>query len=293
MIITEIVGGLGNQMFQYAAGCALAKRTGTELKLDNRLFLGYTLHNGFELERVFEIDSPSASLMEINNLIGWRSSRIGRRFIRDRRLSFLKGKHYYVEDSTIFNEEILSLRDSYYLSGYWQSERYFEDQISLIRKQFRFKQPLEGMNKKYVKMISSSNAISIHVRRGDYVSNPNTNSMHGTCSISYYEKAMRYIEKRVEDPVYFIFSDDVKWVRDNLSFNVKCYYIDHNSGLESYNDMRLMSLCDHNIIANSSFSWWGAWLNPDSEKIIVAPNQWFQNPGRNTSHLVPENWIRV
>lgn len=289
----DIIGGLGNQMFQYAMGRALAERHGVKCRLDTRLFKGYCLHHGFELERVFEIDSPVATTDEIKNLIGWRSSRLGRRIIREKQLSFLKGRHFYVENGITFNEKVFSLPANCYLSGYWQSERYFKDYEFLIRGQFKFKLPLAGKNIEFAEKIANCIAVSLHVRRGDYVSNPRTNAAHGVCSVKYYEKAMRYIEERVKDPVYFVFSDDIDWVKENIMIYREHHFIDHNSGFDSFNDMHLMSLCKHHIIANSSFSWWGGWLNPNSEKIIIAPDKWFQIPDWDSSDHVPTKWIRL
>jgi hypothetical protein len=140
--------------------------------------------------------------------------------------------------------------------------------------------------------IGQSNAISLHVRRGDYVHNSNTLATHGLCSLDYYQTAINYITERVAQPNFFIFSDDITWVKDNLKVDFKCRFVDHNHGTESYNDMRLMSLCQHHIIANSSFSWWAAWLNPNHKKIVIAPRQWFVNDN-NVSDLFPQNWVKL
>jgi hypothetical protein len=132
----------------------------------------------------------------------------------------------------------------------------------------------------------------MHVRRGDYASNPKTGATHGLCSLDYYEEAIRYISERVEQPIFFIFSDDINWVKCNLKVDFPCQYVDHNKSMESFNDMRLMSLCQHHIIANSSFSWWGAWLNPGQKKIVIAPRRWFLN-SNNVEDLYPASWVRL
>jgi hypothetical protein len=115
---------------------------------------------------------------------------------------------------------------------------------------------------------------------------------HGLCPISYYQNAINYISAQVEQPYFFIFSDDMGWAKENLKMDLPCIYIDHNHGAESYNDMRLMSLCQHHIIANSSFSWWGAWLNASSNKIVIAPKKWFAN-NNNVKDLLPIDWITL
>ncbi len=179
-----------------------------------------------------------------------------------------------------------------YLMGYWQSERYFADVAQTIRTDFTFRQPMIGRNHELVEEIGAVNAVSLHVRRGDYANNLRTKATHGVCPLDYYEAAIRYIAERVEAPHYFVFSDDMEWVRANLRIQLPCSYVDHNQGAESYNDMRLMSLCKHHIIANSSFSWWGAWLNPCDDKVVVAPKNWFAN-SNDTKDLLPFGWATL
>jgi hypothetical protein len=127
------------------------------------------------------------------------------------------------------------------------------------------------------------------VRRGDYINNVKNNATYGECSLDYYRAAIAYISERVVRPYFFIFSDDISWVQDNLKLDVPCQYVEHNYGVDSYNDMHLMSLCRHHIIANSSFSWWGAWLNSRPEKIVVGPRKWFVNDN-NVMDRFPADW---
>lgn len=292
-IISNMVGGLGNQMFQYAAGRALAESHDVELLLDTRMFKEYGLHNGYELERLFCIDSRVASDSEITKLIGWRASRIGRRILADGYFPVIQGRNYYKERHISFNKEFFALPHDCYLKGYWQSDCYFRDYEALIRKQFRFKIPYSCNNHSVAAKIQShTNTVSLHVRRGDYVANARTNAVHGTCTPDYYHRAMIEIGNRFSNVTYFVFSDDVEWAKENLTIRDECYFVRHNAGQESYNDMRLMSLCNHHIIANSSFSWWGAWLNPSLNKIVIAPQRWFAN-GADCSTHVPENWLRI
>ena len=138
-----------------------------------------------------------------------------------------------------------------------------------------------------------SNAVSLHVRRGDYVSDPATNRFHGTCSPDYYRQAVDYVIGRAGVPHLFVFSDDQEWTRANLQFAVPRRSSSANPPDCGYRDMQLMARCRHHIIANSSFSWWGAWLNPSPEKIVVAPKQWFSSPRNDTRDLVPPNWVRM
>jgi Glycosyl transferase family 11 len=179
-----------------------------------------------------------------------------------------------------------------YLMGYWQSEQYFADIANIIREDFTFKLPMSQQNAELAKQINQVNAVSLHIRRGDYANNPETMATYGLCSLDYYKEAIRYIVERVNAPHFFIFSDDINWVKNNLKIDYPYQYVDHNHGTESYNDMRLMSLCKHHIIANSSFSWWGAWLNRNPEKLVVAPQKWFANE-LNVDDLFPRGWITL
>ena len=141
--------------------------------------------------------------------------------------------------------------------------------------------------------ISSSTPVSIHIRRGDYVNDSHTNSVHGTCGLDYYQNAMKLISGRVDKPTFFCFSDDIEWAKNKLHAQYPIIYVDHNGLDNASEDMRLMSQCKHNIIANSSFSWWGAWLNSNPDKIVIAPTKWFQKEDYDTRDLIPAGWIRL
>jgi hypothetical protein len=180
-----------------------------------------------------------------------------------------------------------------YLAGYWQSEKYFQTHASLVRADLTFKPPLTDRNAELAEQIARVNAVSLHIRRGDYAGNHRMLSKHGVCPLSYYQEAIQYIAGRVSAPYYFVFSDDMDWVRANLNISHPFCCVAHNRDRESYNDMRLMSLCRHNIIANSSFSWWGAWLNPSTTKIVIAPKRWFNAYPADTGDLFPEGWVTL
>jgi hypothetical protein len=289
VIILQVIGGLGNQMFQFAAGRALSIARNAPLLLDVGDFAGYQLHQGFELDRVFSCPVKLAEAQEIYAILGWQSSRLARRFFAHPSLFFLRSRHFIIEPHFHHWPGVSDLSLPCYMMGYWQTERYFAKVASRIRADFTFRQCLTGSNFEIAQEIKGVNAVSLHIRRGDYASNPKTLSTHGICSLAYYEAAIRYIIERVEAPHFFVFSDDMDWARENLNIDLPCRYVDNNHGAESYNDMRLMSLCRHHIIANSSFSWWGAWLNPHDDKVVVAPKSWFAN-SNNTNDLLPKGW---
>ena len=290
-IIACIKGGLGNQMFQYAMGKHLAEKHNTELLLDTMLFQDHEMHNGFELDRVFVQPSRVALKREIKSLLGWKYSKLGMKILNSNRFAFLRGENFFIEDELTFNKAVEALPSDCYLSGYWQSENYFKDIEQIIRHDFVFRQQLNDQSAEIATQILSADSVSLHIRRGDYVTN--AESVHSNCTTGYYSKAISYMNEQLANPSYFIFSDDIDWVKKNLKIKAEHCFVNHNSGLDSYNDMHLMSLCKHNIIANSSFSWWGAWLNSNKDKIVVAPKKWFNNDKLIANDIVPSLWVTI
>jgi len=292
MVISHILGGIGNQMFQYAAGRALSLTNSQRLLLDLSDFSDYRLHHGFELSRVFNVTEERAGVLTVHQLLGWRANGLAKKVLRRPQFVWLRTKKFVVEPYFNYWHDLFDLTDDCYLSGYWQSERYFKPFESVIRRDFTFREPLVGRNAELKLEIANTQSISLHVRRGDYVSDSKTGKIMDVCSLEYYHKAISYMVERIERPVFYVFSDDIPWVRQNLSVTFPCIYVDHNSQAESYRDMQLMSLCRHHVIANSSFSWWGAWLSSNPDKIVIAPRSWFRN-GNDDRDLIPDAWIRL
>lgn len=293
MIIGNILGGLGNQMFQYAAARALAVAKGQPLYLDLSDFQGYRLHHGFELSRVFCGDFEPADQKQIERVLGWRAQRALRNILKRPRMALFRNDHFVVEPHFHYWPGLFDAPDDCYLAGYWQSERYFKSIQEIIRKEFAFQPVPAGKNQEVAEQIAGCNAVSLHIRRGDYASNVRTRAVHGLLPVAYYHDAAGRIAKEVPEAVFFVFSDDVNWARENLKMPFPCRFIGHNHGTEGYRDMQLMSLCRHHIIANSSFSWWGAWLNRNTGKRIYYPAKWFAKGRADTSTLCPPDWIRV
>ncbi len=279
-------------MFQYAAGRVLSLERGVPLCLDISGFSSYGLHQGFELQRIFNCAAGIANEADMRDILGWQSSSHIRRLLLRKEMVSFRRKELVVEPQFNYWPGIKHVPNDCYLVGYWQSEKYFSESASQIRADFTFRQSLEDQNEKLTQQIISVNAVSLHVRRGDYATNPQTTATHGLCTLDYYRHSIQYVAERVQQPNFFIFSDDIAWVRDNLNFPHQSQYVDCNQGKESYNDMRLMSMCNHHIIANSSFSWWGAWLNPKRDKIVVAPKNWFANQ-TDASDLLPQSWVKL
>lgn len=292
MIIGKILGGLGNQMFQYAATRSLAASKGVSYCLDIMQFSGYRLHQGFQINTIFDCNSRLASREEISSVLGWQSSSGVRRFLSRSALSGFRSSSWISEPYFNFWDGFFDVPSNCYLDGYWQTEKYFKTVQNLIRKDFNFCLPMNQQNTVMANKIKNSMSISLHVRRGDYVANQNVNKIHGICSVDYYKTAIAQMASQIENPMFYVFSDDIDWVKKNINIGHPHDFIEHNKGTESYNDMRLMSMCHHHIIANSTFSWWGAWLNPSQEKLVIAPKKWFAQRD-NSSDLIPDSWFTV
>lgn len=271
LIIAKIIGGLGNQMFQYAMARALSHQNAVELKLDISAYRSYGLAP-YELD-VFQIQPSYVSTSEtVQDFVSYD-------IIKEPSFPFHQHIYDYKEGKAI-------------VEGYWQSEKYFKNIKDVLRQEFTFKNVPSSLNRDYIKKIQSVNSVSIHFRRG-YGASKTFLDYFGLCPLDYYTKAIDYIRERVPEPVFFIFSDDPTWVIQNFKLDGRAYYISHNKGKHNYEDMRLMSFCKHNIIANSSFSWWGAWLNPNPDKIVISPQQWFLDPFTITGDIHAEGWIQM
>lgn len=293
MIITELNGGIGNQMFQYAIGRAISIQKDIPLKLDIRKTAADPLRT-YRLNHL-NICSQIATADEINEVIPQRSSHLFRRsyfHLKNKCFPYIF-KTRFVEKGSVFDSEIFKIKSkNIFLSGYWQSEKYFIQIADLIREEFTPKNQLNEVNKEVQKKIYECNSVSLHIRRGDYITNPVTNSVHGTISVAYYEKAIAYIASQVKAPFFYIFSDDFPWVETHLKINYPFQYVNHNGPELDYEDIRLMSACKHHIIANSSFSWWGAWLSKNPNKIVIAPEKWF-NIDIDNSDRLPASWVKL
>lgn len=286
MIIVKLSGGLGNQLFQYALGRHLAVLNQTELKLDSSFPENSHpwTYRSFGLD-VFNIKAVKATESEIQQMIGRRN--LFQRFVTfwyNRSSAYRKEPHFH------FYEPVLDLKDNHYLEGYWQSENYFADVADLIRQELTLKSPLSGHSQAAKERIRQSNSVSVHIRRGDYLTCSKANRYLQPCDLAYYQKAADYIGRHVENPVFFVFSDEPKWAKQHFILPFPLYYEEGNAAHE---DLLLMASCRHHIIANSTFSWWGAWLNQDPHKIVIAPQQWFSAGRFDTRDLLPESWIRL
>lgn len=271
-------------MLQYAFARRI-ELDGYNVKLDLREFENYDIHNGYELNKIFNIKMPAASPDEIKSI---RKRKLHRNIRK--RLGFndiiIEQKDYS------FLESYIPKKDNCYIKGHWNSEKFFLPYKNKIIDDFTFPFFTEEYNILLSKKIINNQSISIHVRRGDYVNN----SLHGDiCSLTYYANAIKHFIEKTSTPSFYIFSNDIRWCKEHLSKFLDEHtvtYVTGNSTKNGYRDMQLMSLCKHNIIANSTFSWWAAYLNLNPEKTIVSPNKWF-NSKDNQGDIIPNNWIQL
>ena len=285
MIIIQILGGLGNQMFQYAAGRCLAHLNNTQLKLDVTAFTNYKLRN-FDL-RAFHANCQFASGEEIRNLLPSHNFEKALQY-----LSPKKKRTYYREKYFHFDDNMLKFGKNVYLKGYFQSEKYFLPIREIIQKEFALKDEAIVRVKHYFDAAGSANRVAVHIRRGDMISNPAATEYHGVIPISYYQKGIEIIRSKISNPQFYFFSDDIKWAKENFK-NTDATFVSGEISKTHFEDLYLMSQCGHNIIANSSFSWWAAWLNNNNDKIVIAPEKWFGSGPKDTQDIIPDDWIKI
>lgn len=291
MIIIKLQGGLGNQLFQYSLGRSLSLKLNTELKLDLTAFKT-DKNRKYELDK-FNIVAKIASENEVKKLVNVKSLVLSK---LSKYLTFLYGTSAYISEKKYgFDPRVLNLPDNRYIEGYWQSEKYFKNNSELIKKEFALKSKAIGANFTTLKKITNeNNSVCLHVRRGDYVSDKKAKNIFGIFGLEYYSKSIKLLEKKLDKPSFFVFSDDIDWAKKNIKTKNKIYFIDNNSSNKGYEDLRLMSACKNFIIANSSFSWWGAWLCQNKDKIIIAPKKWFKDSHlADINDLIPKDWLRI
>lgn len=289
MILVKITGGVGNQLFQYATGYALAKKLDCELVLDTSFYPTQTLRK-YELDK-FNVDARLATEDEVKSHGGGND--FVSKLLRKTGISWLIYPHYFKEtESTVYHRKIEQCKVGTLLDGYWQNPRYFSEYKADIVRQFT---PIEGISmpaRDWQAKIEQeeTKAVSLHVRRGDYVQNAHTNSVHGTCDIDYYNKAIAVMQEKLgQDVVFYVFSDDISWCKGSLNHIEHIQFVDDTTS--AIDDMFLMSRCAGNIIANSTFSWWGAWLNTNG--LTLAPTDWFMDKNRKYSGIYPSLWITL
>lgn len=278
-VIVKLIGGLGNQMFQYATALSFSMKKSAELLIDKSSFESYKLHN-FSLSNL-AISASFANEKQIKE-------------IKKRNL-FFKRTNVFKENGLNYNKSLFEADVPIYLDGYFQSEKYFKDVRKKVIEEFQPSNELSNYSNEITSKIKNSEiSISLHIRRGDYLY-AKTAQVHGLCSLDYYNKAVEYIKNKNPEKQlsFFIFSDDHDWVSENLKLDGEVIQVNGNGVDRNFEDIILMSKCEHNIIANSSFSWWGSWLNENEDKLVIAPREWFKTKDLNSEDIYCSNWIKI
>lgn len=295
MVIIQLNGGLGNQMFQYAIASIIAKKNKTSLYIDVGSLLASKTRDDitsrdFELT-VFKNDYHFVTEKQLQLYNEWPYLK------RIRRKLGLNYPKIYREQNLYFNEEVLTIPSPTYLKGYFQSFKYFNGYETYVKSLFNFEHlDLDEVNRALLMKIQKENTVAIHIRRGDYIANLAASEFHGNCDETYYLKAINDLAAKFNNIELFFFSDDIDWTIARFSeLPHKKYFINHNTMENSWKDMVLMHYCNHNIIANSSFSWWAAWLNPNVDKVIISPKKWFAKTFENAriDDRIPDSWIKM
>lgn len=289
MIVVRCRGGLGNQLFQYACGRALAQRRRTRLLLDLSHYRGHELRR-FELDH-FAVRYRRAALKDLGRFrdLGGRAALASAPW----RL-FGRGPCTVVRERDFrYDPEAFAAGGHLSLEGFWQSYRYFEDYAGELRAELSPREPLEGPEAALAARVAGGETVAVHVRGGDYRLDPEANRTLGALAPDYYAAALALVRRRVRDPLFLVFSDDPAWAQRALPPGDRVEHVASRPPGRGWVDLWLMSRCRHQVIANSTFSWWAGWLNPDPGKIVVAPRQWFRDGSRDTSDLLPGDWTAV
>ncbi|WEK36537.1 MAG: alpha-1,2-fucosyltransferase [Candidatus Pseudobacter hemicellulosilyticus] len=282
--VIRFSGGLGNQMFHYALYKALEKKfPGNRVLADVSLYTSNTIHNGFELERIFGVHLRHATE---NDVLAARN--VGTTLTGRAVRKLLGSKQTFLHDVPTgpFQPEALQTSGNRYYIGAWQSDQYFSKIADLIKSDFFFQIPLDNHNSRLAQELDETASVGVHIRRGDYINNPDF--LH-VCGDDYYLQAISLMAEKLDNPRFYIFSNDIDWCKANLK-GLDTVFVDWNTGADSYRDLQLMSLCKHNIIANSTFSWWSAWLNNNDHKLVIAPARWFSDKDLN---VALDSWIKI
>jgi len=297
MIIVRLMGGLGNQMFQYALARHLSIKNKDRLKFDLTFLLDRTPRKNFTFRDydldVFEINPPITLLSKFSKITN-RGPFILAEILYRLQKKLLPNKVLAEKKAYYYDDEVLRRQGNLYIVGYWQCPKYFDDIAAVIRKDFIFKSRLSGDALDLYKKIRDTNSVCINVRRADYVNNPQYNQFHGVTGMDFYDAAIKIIVDKVSAPHFYIFSDDIEWCRSNFNLSYPTTFVGHEfKGPKFSHYLQLMIACKNFIIPNSSFAWWAAWLNSDINKIVIAPKKWVNALDINIDDVLPEEWIKI
>ena len=296
MIIVKLISGLGNQLFEYAVGRQLSLQRQVPLKLDISFFEGQRLRS-YKLNH-YNIQAEIATEKEIEKFTNiYNSNSLYARIFRKTESMLPKRKklHYIEDEWWMYESELLKASSNVYVDGYWQHYKYYENLSPHVLQELTVKDPPSVAYSKYLThLLSDNHSVSIHIRRGDYITDPAASKLMGILPLEYYHKAISYMEERLGSPSFYIFSDDLSWAKDNLAIQAPVTFVELENEGSDYFELELMSKCRHNIIANSTFSWWGAFLNRNKEKIVISPADWVLEKNINQKiQLQFPSWIKL
>lgn len=278
MRLIKMKGGLGNQMFIYALYISM-RRHFSDVRIDLSDMVHYHVHHGYEMHRVFGLPQTEFVMnQKLKKVVEFLFFKTILERKQGGRLEPYFGKHSW---------------PLIYYKGFYQNERYFADCKDEVRRAFTFdlKQANEQSRLMAQAIEQDAHAVSLHVRRGDYLLPKHWANSGSVCSLSYYRRAVEEMKRRDPKAHFYVFSDGMDWVRENIDLPADTLFVTHNQGTDSWQDMMLMTHCRHNIVCNSTFSWWGAWLNTHEGKIVICPDHW--SVTEQASHFVPESWIQI
>ncbi|HEY5125307.1 MAG TPA: alpha-1,2-fucosyltransferase [Ignavibacteria bacterium] len=296
MIITKINSGLGNQLFQYAASRAISIRSNATLKLDITFYESDTIRK-YRLNQFNVIENlATGDEIELYKTEEAVKKTFFKKVLNRMNSSGIEyvGKNHIKEKPWVnFEPSVLKLKDNFYLEGYWQNQSYFKSIRKTLLEEFTLKYPVDNLTRGLLEKVRNCNSVSLHIRRGDYLDI----ALFNVLSLEYYHAAMSFIKKKVDKPFFFVFSDDISWAKKHLNHIENVLFIDQQGNESEILELEIMKNCDHNIIANSTFSWWGAWLNQNQGKIIIAPHKWSHNRqfqrNQDENEFIPAAWIRL
>ena len=288
MVVIKLSGGIGNQLFQYAFGRSISLKYDINVEFDiffyNSNFNNVTKRElqlqKFNTQLTYFNSNKFIKYIYLNNNIPSKIKRI-----------IYHPNYKYINESN-FSDSLFHCKRIYYFDGYWQSEIFFNSYSKILRDELTFNLDYTTDELRLINSIKSNNSISLHIRRGDYITNKKAFLHHGICSLEYYENAIQFFKNKFSNCKFYIFSDDINWAKMNLSIANDAIFINLNLNFKDLKELRLMSYCSNHIISNSSYSWWGAWLNPSTSKIVIRPSPWFTLNKKIDSVICPPNWLK-
>tara|TARA_B110000027_G_C16106119_1_gene295374 strand:- start:600 stop:1466 length:867 start_codon:yes stop_codon:yes gene_type:complete len=286
-------GGLGNQLFQYSLGLYFQKKKNFTIKYEKSFFNKKTDVPVVRIDKVFDIKLDEIKKKNLDLRIKFFINRFTIYFFQTFSKKTLERFGIFIEKNTVYDNRILNAEKFLYFSGYFQSENYFKKIRKLIINKIKLKKKINKSNTLLLNKIRKTSSVAIHVRRNDYIKKPHLKKIYNICNKNYYMNAIRIVEKKIKNPKFFIFSDDILWVKKHFSYKKNIHIIESNQNEKDHvYDFELIKNCKHFVISNSSFSWWSCWLGSSNKSIVISPKKWFKDKNQRRNPLL-ESWIKI